>query len=681
MTDLSDATYRLYRSMLRVRMVEEAIAAEYGNQEMRCPVHLSIGQEVAAAAVCDVLTQEDWVLSSHRSHAHYLTKGGDLNRMIAELYGKATGCSGGFGGSMHLTDVAAGFIGATPIVGSSIPIAVGAALSAKQEGLDKVVVAFFGDGALETGVAHESMNFASVHQLPILFVCENNLYSVYSPLSVRQPPNRPLCEIPRAHGVLADTIIGDDALAVLNQAECLVTKTREHSQPTFLEIGVYRWVEHCGHLEDDHLGYRPDAEIAEWQSRNALTALEREIPANVKESVTAEIEQEITRAFEFAQQSEFPSADALGTRVYALNPSAESTIEPEPTTRMITFSEALNEAQDYALENIEGTYLMGLGAPDPKGIFSSTLGLQEKFGDQKVFDVPISENALSGVALGSAATGRRPILTHQRVDFALVSIDQIVNQAAKWHYMFGGEMNAPMVIRMIIGRGWGQGPQHSQALHAWFAHIPGLKVVLPATAKDAKGMLIAAVKDENPVIFLEHRWLYNVKDAVPKAGYETPLDKAVVKREGSDVTLIGISYMTLECLRAADLLADQGISAEVIDLRSVRPIDYETLIASVEKTGLVLIADHATLVGSIANDIASILNERLFGKLTQAPIRIGLPNHPVPTSHELAAGYYPSARIIANALLSALNFPRLQSHSDNKGIRHDQPDTAFIGPF
>ena len=367
MTDLSDATLRLYRSMLRVRMIEQAIAEEYANQEMRCPVHLSIGQEVAAATICDALRREDWVLSSHRSHAHYLAKGGDLNRMIAELYGKATGCSGGFGGSMHLTDLAAGFIGATPIVGSSIPIAVGAALSAKQQGLDKVVVAFFGDGALETGVAHESMNFASVHQLPILFVCENNLYSVYSPLSVRQPPNRPLCELPRAHGILADSIIGDDALAVLNQAECLVTTTREHSQPTFLEIGVYRWVEHCGHLEDDHLGYRPNAEIAEWQSRDALTALEKEIPANVKESMTAEIQLEITRAFEFARQSEFPNADVLETKVYALSQFAEPKLEPAPTTRLITFAEALNEAQDYALENIEGTYLMGLGALTQRG--------------------------------------------------------------------------------------------------------------------------------------------------------------------------------------------------------------------------------------------------------------------------------------------------------------------------
>ena len=681
MTDLSDVTYRLYRSMLRVRMIERAIAAEYSNQEMRCPVHLSIGQEVAAAAVCDVLRQEDWALSSHRSHAHYLAKGGDLNRMIAELYGKATGCSGGFGGSMHLTDLKAGFIGATPIVGSSIPIAVGAALSVKQRGLDKVVVAFFGDGALETGVAHESMNFASVHQLPILFVCENNLYSVYSPLSVRQPPSRELCALPNAHGILADSIIGDDALAVLDQTERLVTTTRENSQPTFLEIGVYRWVEHCGHQEDDHLGYRPNAEIADWQSRDALTILEASIPSGVRETMTAEIEQDIAQAFQFARQSEFPSADSLDTKVYAPNDAAQPALEPEPTTRMITFAEALNEAQAYALENIEGTYLMGLGAPDPKGIFGSTLGLQEKFGEKKVFDVPISENALTGVALGSAATGRRPILTHQRVDFALVSIDQIVNQAAKWHYMFGGEMCAPMVIRMIIGRGWGQGPQHSQALHAWFAHIPGLKVVLPATAYDAKGMLIAAVKDENPVVFLEHRWLYNIKDAVPESGYEIPLDKAVIKREGADVTLIGISYMTLECLRAADLLAEQGISAEVIDLRSVRPIDYNSLFASAEKTRLAVIVDNAGLMGSTAREIASVLCEKLFSTLSRAPMTIGLPDHPVPTSPQLSESYYPNADKIANSVLSALSLSPLEEGSGRDPIPHDQPDASFTGPF
>jgi pyruvate dehydrogenase E1 component beta subunit len=480
---------------------------------------------------------------------------------------------------------------------------------------------------------------------------------------------------------LAESIVGEHALAVLARAERLITTTREYSCPTFLEVGVYRWVEHCGHLEDDHLGYRPNAEIAEWQTRDALTALEKEIPANVKESITAEIEQEIIHAFEFARQSEFPGTDSLEAKVYSAKQSIQPIREPERTTRMISYAEAINEAQAYAIEHIEGTYVMGLGAPDPKGVFGSTLGLQEKFGEQKVFDVPISENALTGVALGSAVMGLRPILTHQRVDFALVSIDQIVNQAAKWHYMFGGHMSAPMVVRMIIGRGWGQGPQHSQALHAWFAHIPGLKVVLPATAHDAKGMLIAAVKDENPVVFLEHRWLYNLKDAVPEASYEIPLEKAVIRRDGADITLVGISYMTLECMRAADLLAERGVSAEVIDLRCVRPIDYDTLVESVEKTRLVLVADHATLMAGVASDLAANITERLFSILTRAPIRVGLPDYPIPTSHKLAESYYPSAVAIASSVLEALDLPPIEAGRLGSLFPHDQPDDSFIGPF
>jgi pyruvate/2-oxoglutarate/acetoin dehydrogenase E1 component/TPP-dependent pyruvate/acetoin dehydrogenase alpha subunit len=681
MNDDAHLQEALYRSMLRIRLIEQAIAREYKSQEMRCPVHLSIGQEVVAAAVCESLTRDDQVFSGHRSHAHYLAKGGDLQRMIAELYGKATGCSQGFGGSMHLTDLEAGFIGATPIVGSSIPIAVGAALTIKQRNLNKIVVVFLGDGAMETGVAHESMNFAAVHQLPILFVCENNLYSVYSPLSIRQPGGRGLCELARSHGLTAESVTGDDALSVFYQAAELMSLTRETSQPGFLQVSVYRWVEHCGPDEDDHLGYRPQAEIDAWRTRDALTRLEEAIAPEIKTALERAITAEIDVAFDFAKSSPFPNADDVGRYVYANNSSAYLPTPGTSSDRFVTYSEALNEAQAYALEHIDGVYLMGLGVPDPKGIFGSTLGLQERFGEGRVFDVPISENALTGIALGSAATGQRPILTHQRVDFALVSIDQIVNQAAKWHYMFGGHMSASMVIRMIIGRGWGQGPQHSQALHAWFAHVPGLKVVLPATAYDAKGMLIAAVRDENPVLVLEHRWLYGVKDAVPEVGYEVPLDTAMVRRAGTDVTLIGISYMTLECLRAAELLAEHGINAEVVDLRSVRPIDYPTLLTSIEKTRLVLIADHATSVAGVASELSANINEKLFDTLLIAPVRVSLPDYPAPTSHALAKGYYPNALTIANAALGALGKPTINTEATEHRSAHDQPDATFTGPF
>lgn len=350
-------------------------------------------------------------------------------------------------------------------------------------------------------------------------------------------------------------------------------------------------------------------------------------------------------------------------------------------SRLISYAEALREAQDYCLSAYPEVYLMGLGVPDPKGIFGSTLGLQEKHGLERVFDIPLSENAMTGVALGSAVAGLRPILTHQRMDFTLVSIEQIVNQAAKWHYMFGGQMKAPMVIRMIIGRGWGQGPQHSQSLHAWFAHIPGLKVIMPTTPYDAKGMLIAAVEEDNPVIFLEHRWLYGVKDEVPIEPFRVPLDQARVIRLGTDITLIGVSYMVLECLRAAEILQDLGVSAEVVDLRSIRPVDINTLLISVRKTGHVLTVDQAEIHCGIAGEISALVTEHLFSQLRTAPQRLGLPDYPTPTSPALADHYYPLARDIAAKALRMMERSDTLPTAAPLNRRLDQPDATFQGPF
>src|SRR6185503_14273247 len=253
-------------------------------------------------------------------------------------------------------------------------------------------------------------------------------------------------------------------------------------------------------------------------------------------------------------------------------------------SRDLKFVQALNEATDLCMAKDSSVQIMGLGVPDPKGVFGSTLGLQEKYGAERVSDLPTSENGMTGVAIGLALAGMRPIVTHIRLDFAVLTLEQLVNQAAKWHYMFGGRMRVPMVVRMIVGRGWGQGPQHSQSLQAWFAHVPGLKVVMPTTPHDAKGLLIASIEDDNPVIFIEHRWLYNISGPVPEGVYRVPIGSARVMREGTDITIVAISYMALEALRAADVLASHGISAEVIDLRSLRPWDERTVIDSVRKT-------------------------------------------------------------------------------------------------
>ena len=350
-------------------------------------------------------------------------------------------------------------------------------------------------------------------------------------------------------------------------------------------------------------------------------------------------------------------------------------------TRLISYAEALREAQDYCLGAHPECFLMGLGVPDPKGIFGSTIGLQDKYGPDRVFDVPLSENAMTGVALGSAISGMRPVLTHQRVDFALSSIEQLVNQAAKWHYMFGGRMKAPMVIRMVIGRGWGQGPQHSQSLHGWFAHIPGLKVILPTTPFDAKGMLISAVEDDNPVICFEHRWLYNLEDHVPSADYRVPLGQARVLREGTDVTLVGVSYMTLECLQAAELLKEFGVSAEVVDLRCVRPLDLDRILSSVEATGRVLSVDVGHIFGGFSGEISAAVSENLFSQLKVPAARVGSPDYPTPTSPGLSNDYYPLHYTVAARCMEMLDRPSALVGVSVDRTPRDQPDSSFTGPF
>lgn len=313
----------LYHTMLRIRLVDEKIAEIYPKQEMRCPVHLSIGQEAVAAGVCAHLTKEDYCVSSHRAHAHYLAKGGSLKAMIAEIYGRQTGCCGGKGGSMHLIDLSVGMLGAVPIVGSTIPIGVGAAFGGVLKGAPKLVVVFLGDGAVEEGVFHESANFAALKKLPVLFVCENNFFSVYSPLEVRQPASREIVEVAKAHGIGGQQGNGNDVLEVYRMAGEAVRRIRSGGGPAFLEFKTYRWREHCGPAYDNDLGYRSPREFEEWQKRCPVKNFEEKL---VREKVLdsaaiqkmkEEITEELDQAFRFAWESPYPPAAHLLKNIYA----------------------------------------------------------------------------------------------------------------------------------------------------------------------------------------------------------------------------------------------------------------------------------------------------------------------------------------------------------------------------
>lgn len=349
---------------------------------------------------------------------------------------------------------------------------------------------------------------------------------------------------------------------------------------------------------------------------------------------------------------------------------------------VITFAKAINEAFAVALEKDPNVICYGLGVDDPKGVFGTTLGLQQAFGPERVFDMPTSENAMTGIGVGAALYGLRPVLTHQRLDFALLSLDQIVNNAAKWRFMFGGQRGVPLTVRMIIGRGWGQGPTHSQSLQAWFAHVPGLKVVMPATVEDAKGLLLSAIFDDDPVIFLEHRWLHNMRGEVPAGDYRTPIGKAKTLREGDDITVVAMSYMTIEALHAVDHLTQQGVHCDLIDLRSIRPIDWPAITGSVKRTGRLLVLDTGNLTGSVSGEIVARVTSDCWTSLKGSPERLAMPDFPEGTSPALTKGYHIRAEHIAEKVGAMLG--RDVKHAvlaEQRKHPADVPGDWFTGPF
>ena len=346
----------------------------------------------------------------------------------------------------------------------------------------------------------------------------------------------------------------------------------------------------------------------------------------------------------------------------------------------ISFSQAINDAIATCMEKDQNVFVLGLGVRDPKGVFGTTIGLEKKFGSQRVVEMPTAENSLTGFALGASLMGMRPIMVHQRVEFSLLAIDQIVNQAAKWSYQTGGKMNVPMVIRLIIGRGWGQGPQHSQSLESWFAHIPGLKVVMPSTPQDAKGLMISSVRDNNPVIFFEHRWLHDVKGIVSKHDPKVEIGKCKVVQEGNDLTIVAYSFMVNQALYCASLLKFEGFSAEVVDVRSLRPLDENTILQSVSKTGRLLVLDLGWSKFGVGGEIITSVVTKIFDSLIVAPIRVGIKDVPIPSTQALANIVYPSIREIITACEKLLN---RKLPIDEKHIlkTSDVPNEVFQGPF
>ena len=685
----------------------------------RGPTHVSAGQEGTAAGACAALRLADNITSTHRGHGESLAKGtGAIRQMseeqlreraprnpsaraedlveaaleehvyrtIAELFGKEDGYCRGRGGSMHIADFTVGHLGANAIVGGGVPIATGAALANRYLGREALVCCFAGDGAYANGVVLESLNFAAQAQftnhlsrpgqggLPIIFLICNNHYGMTHRTDAEVMGVHPLAR--RAAGFAdnnmhAEVVNGMNVLAVRDAVRRAGSLCREGRGPVLLEADCYRYWGHS--LSDPRHEYRTREEEAAWKAVDPIEGFKKELLAGgvLDAAGIAAVETRVAarnaRAAQRAAAAPDPAARDVLTFMYTDTACETVPAEfarpelagPRPEIKRVngelTYKDAIKEALAQEMARDRRVVLYGEDVADYGGAFKVTKGLLEAFGRDRVFNTPISEACICGTACGAAMNGLRPVVELMYFDFALMSSDQISNQAAKWHYMSGGQTEVPLVIRCSAGAGKGYGGQHSQTLESVFCHIPGLYVVYPATPFDAKGMLKAAIRNNNPVLFVESQALYGMKGPVPEGDYLVPLGVAEVRRRGADLTLVAWGPVVHDCLAAAEKLsAEQGVSAEVIDLRSLVPLDLETVLCSVRKTGRCVVASQAVHIGSYTGEIASTIQDVAFDYLDAPVKRVGARNGIAPQSHILEAAFLPNANDILAAARSIL---------------------------
>ena len=649
----------MYTSMMRIRKFEEKIISFYTLGKLPSFPHAYIGEEAVGVGVTANLRDDDWITSTHRAEGHVLAKGSDPNRVMAELFGKATGISSGKGGSMHYGDKSKGLLGATGIVSSGIPIATGAALSSQVRHSDQVAVSFFGDGAVPSGAFHESLNLAAVWNLPVIFVCENNLYSTWTPFS-SVSKNVEVASRAAGYSIPGVAVDGMDVLAMYRAANEAVTRARNGGGPTLIEAKTYRFGGH--YIGDPDI--RTKEEKAEWIKRDPIKMLaEHIVGAGIATQedlrlIDQRLDAEVEGAVEFAEKSPYPAESEALKGIYYENPNTDWS-EPSRDdlgNRVISMREAINEAMREELTRDPLTIIYGQGYMGKRGgPFQVGKGLQDLFGKERVRDAPISELTLAGVGLGAAMTGLRPIVEIQFVDFTPLASDQIVNQAAKVHYMFGGQYKVPLTIRTATGAEGSSAAHHSQSLEAWYMHIPGLKVVIPSTPYEAKGLLKATIRNDNPTLFLETKSLYAVKGPVPERDYTIPLGKANIKHEGKDVTIVTWGKMVHESLKVAQKLEAEGIGVEVVDVRCLSPLDKHTILDSVRKTGRVVVAHEENKTAGAGAEISAIISEEAFSSLRAPIMRVATPDAIFPYSPPLEKSIFPTDTKIEAAVRAVLS--------------------------
>ncbi|MFO0907341.1 MAG: dehydrogenase E1 component subunit alpha/beta [Isosphaeraceae bacterium] len=642
----------IYRTMQVIRQCEEALAAAHQRGLIHGACHTYVGQEAIASAVCAHLTRNDPVFSTHRGHGHALAKGLEPRALVAELFGRATGCSSGRGGSMHLFAPEIGMMGTSGIVGPCILQAAGAGYSARLLEDGRVGVAFFGDGAVNNGAFHEGLNLASIWKLPALFVCENNQFATEVPFAYAA--GNPAVGVRGAiYGMPGLTVDGNDVIAIWKAAGEAVARARRGEGPTLLECRTYRTRAHAEGMGD--FTYRTRDEVEEWRQRCPIASLRRHLVDSGSTSVAEldaidnEVARTIADAIRDAEAAPWPDPATATTHVHA-PPRTPAAPEPAESARELTFMKATWEALAQRMEHDPTIFVLGEGIGKRGGNFRTTEGLYDRFGALRLCDTPIAERGFVGLAGGAAMTGTRPVVDFMFADFVLDAVGEIINQIAKIQFMSSGRIRMPILLRGCIGIGHSAATHHSGSYATMFGHFPGLRVVVPSSPRDAKGLLTHALLCDDPVLFLEHRELLTTKGPVPEGEYEIPFGRARVVRPGSDVTVVALAHMVRRAEEAAQRLEAEGISVELIDPRTIAPLDVETILASVEKTGRLLIVDESFAPFGFGAEVAAQVADRGFDAL-DAPIRrLNGAFSPTPYSPPLEGAVVPGLDAIVEAI-------------------------------
>jgi 2-oxoisovalerate dehydrogenase E1 component len=656
--DENEFKIEMMRRMFIIRTFEERLSEAFATGLIPSEaLHLSIGQEACAVGACFALKGGDYMSTTHRGHGHMIAMGAGLKEMAAEIFAKSTGLCGGLGGAMHVTDASLGALGANGIVGASSLIAVGAGLSSQKRASGQVALAFMGDGATAQGMFHEAVNFAAVFNLPVIFFIENNRYAEFTP-TVGHTKLEKISDRAKGYGIPGVTVDGNDVWAVMESVKEAAERARRGEGPTLIEGLTYRW---SGHSEGDSVSYRPKEEIEAWRSRDPIQRWRKHLSEGGIltperwEQIQLEVSTTIQEAFDFAQSSPEPEMGDVFSQIFAPEPrQLYGEEERLSAKREMTVSAAIHEALAEELARDDRVYLIGedvrLG-----GYFAVTQGLVDQFGPGRIIDTPISEYAIVGSSVGAAVTGMRPVAEIEFSDFITCCMDPLVNQAAKLRFMSGGQYRLPLVVRCPGGGGIGMAAQHSQSLEAWLLHIPGLIIMAPGTAYDAKGLLKSAIRSNNPVLFFENKLLYFETGPVPEGPYLVAIGKAEVKRVGGDVTLISVGAMLRPALEASRIISEEGIQVEVVDPRTLSPCDWKTIADSARKTGRVMVLEGGTLTGGFGAECSARVTEMAWDALKRPVKRVAAYDVPIPYHRGLENAVIPDVERILHGIRSLFN--------------------------